>query len=105
MVKILPFGLEKSYGERSFKITEFKDGQFHVVLQATNSLLNKSVVKGISILEMLPGETEIVEEKQDFEATDTMKNPVRKKTMDFVVLVKALLVILILLIVVKNCFS
>lgn len=105
VVKILPFGLEKSYGERSFKITEFKDGQFHVVLQATNSLLNKSVVKGISILEMLPGETEIVEEKQDFEATDTMKNPVRKKTMDFVVLVKALLVILILLIVVKNCFS
>lgn len=52
VVKILPFGLENVYGERTFKITEFKDGKFHVVLQANNTLLNKSVVRGITISEI-----------------------------------------------------
>lgn len=52
VVKILPFGLEKTFGERSFKITEFKDGKFHVVLQATNTLRNMTVVKGITISEV-----------------------------------------------------
>lgn len=51
LVKILPFGVEKPYGERAFKVTEFADGKFHVVLQATNTLLNKSVVRGITITE------------------------------------------------------
>lgn len=51
VVKILPFGLEKSYGERTFKITEFKDGKFQILLHATNSLLNKTVVRAITITE------------------------------------------------------
>ena len=58
LVKILPFGLESSYGERTFKITEFKEGKFHVVLQATNTLLNKSVVQGITITEIFGNEEE-----------------------------------------------
>lgn len=57
MVKILPFGLEKAYGERTFRITEFKDGQFHVVLQATNTRINKSVVQGITITEVFENAT------------------------------------------------
>lgn len=56
VVKILPFGLEKSYGERTFKITEFKEGKFHVVLQATNTLLNRTAVKGITISEVFERE-------------------------------------------------
>jgi curved DNA-binding protein CbpA len=77
LVKILPFGLEKAYGERSFKITDFKDGQFHVVLQATNTLLNKSVVKGITITELTNDETEN-ESGFDYQATEN-PNPKFKK--------------------------
>lgn len=58
LVKILPFGTEKPFGERTFKINEFKDGKFHVVLQATNTLINKSVVRGITITEIFEYETE-----------------------------------------------
>ena len=58
VVKILPFGLEKSYGERTFKITEFKDGKFHIVLHAMNTLLNKTVVHGITITEIFPNQAE-----------------------------------------------
>lgn len=57
LVKILPFGLEKSYGERTFKINEFQGGKFSVVLQATNTLTNKTVVKGITITEITDGFT------------------------------------------------
>ena len=49
VVKVLPFGLEKPFGERVFKITEFKEGKFHLLLHATNSQLNKTVVHGITI--------------------------------------------------------
>ncbi|MFN1215924.1 J domain-containing protein [Chryseobacterium kwangjuense] len=52
VVKILPFGLEKSFGERIFKITEFKDGKFQLLLHATNSLLHKTAVQGITITEV-----------------------------------------------------
>jgi hypothetical protein len=53
VVKVLPFGLEKPYGERVFKITEFKDGKFQILLHATNSLLHKTAVQGITITEVL----------------------------------------------------
>ena len=49
VVKVLPFGLEKSYGEKKIRITEFKDGKFQLLLHATNTLLNKTVVRGITI--------------------------------------------------------
>lgn len=52
LVKIHPFGLEKSYGERIFKITEFKDGKFQLLLHATNSVLHKTAVQGITISEV-----------------------------------------------------
>ncbi|MGU3377092.1 J domain-containing protein [Chryseobacterium sp. M5A1_1a] len=58
VVKVLPFGLEKSYGERIFKITEFKDGKFQLLLHATNSLLHKTVVQGITITEVFENDTE-----------------------------------------------
>lgn len=52
IVKVLPFGLEKSYGERTFKITEFKDGKFVIILHATNSFINQTVVQGITVMEI-----------------------------------------------------
>ncbi|KPE52638.1 J domain-containing protein [Chryseobacterium indologenes] len=58
VVKVLPFGLEKPYGERIFKITEFKDGKFQLLLHATNSLLHKTVVQGITITEAFDNDTE-----------------------------------------------
>ncbi|MCJ8154722.1 J domain-containing protein [Chryseobacterium sp. SSA4.19] len=58
VVKVLPFGLEKPYGERIFKITEFKDGKFQVLLHATNSLLHKTAVQGITITEVFDSTTE-----------------------------------------------
>lgn len=65
LVKILPFGLEKSQGERTFRIKEFdKNGQFQLLLHATNTYLHKTVVSGITITE-----TSEIEPKtfQDFE--------------------------------------
>lgn len=58
VVKVLPFGLEKPYGERIFKITEFKDGKFQLLLHATNSLLHKTVVQGITITEVFENDAE-----------------------------------------------
>ena len=58
IVKIIPFGLEKGYGERAFKITEFKDGEFQLLLHATNSLLNKTLVRGLTITEVFENDTE-----------------------------------------------
>lgn len=58
VVKVLPFGLEKPYGERIFKITEFKDGKFQILLHATNSLLHKTVVQGITITEVFENDSE-----------------------------------------------
>ena len=58
VVKVLPFGLEKAYGERVFKITEFKDGKFQILLHATNSLLHKTAVQGITISEVFETNSE-----------------------------------------------
>ena len=58
VVKVLPFGLEKAYGERIFKITEFKNGKFQLLLHATNSLLHKTVVQGITITEVFESDSE-----------------------------------------------
>ncbi|KQK25423.1 molecular chaperone DnaJ [Chryseobacterium aquaticum] len=58
VVKVLPFGLEKAYGERTFKITEFKNGKFQLLLHVTNSLLHKTIVQGITITEVFENDGE-----------------------------------------------
>jgi len=65
VVKVLPFGLEKPYGERIFKITEFKDGKFQILLHATNSLLHKTAVQGITITEVFETEGEKFRDKAE----------------------------------------
>lgn len=58
VVKVLPFGLERAFGERAFKITEFKDGKFQLLLHATNTALNKTVVQGITITQVFENDKE-----------------------------------------------
>lgn len=58
IVKIIPFGLEKGYGERAFIITDFKNGEFQLLLHATNSLLNKTVVRALTITEVFENDSE-----------------------------------------------
>lgn len=58
VVKILPFGLEKYYGERIFKVTGFKDGKFQILLHATNSLTHRTAVQGITITEVFENDRE-----------------------------------------------
>lgn len=58
IVKVLPFGLVKGYGEKIIRITEFQEGKFQLLLHVTNSLLNKTIVQGITI-------TEVFENKSD----------------------------------------
>ena len=65
VVKVLPFGLEKAYGERIFKITEFKEGKFQILLHATNSLLHKTVVQGITITEVFENDGEKFRDKAE----------------------------------------
>lgn len=58
MVKIIPFGLEKPNGERTFRITEFdSQGKFQILLHATNTVLHKTIVQGITITEMMETES------------------------------------------------
>lgn len=81
VVKILPFGLEKAYGERKFKITEFKDGQFHIVLQAMNTLTHKSVVQGITITEIFDSEKEMIKnDLQDMMDSGNFMKPVKLRS-------------------------
>ncbi|WP_300669505.1 DnaJ domain-containing protein [Soonwooa sp.] len=59
LVKILPFGLEKPNGERRFKITQFdSQGKFQLLLHATNTSINKTVVQAITITKLEAGEVE-----------------------------------------------
>ncbi len=80
VVKILPFGLEKSYGERTFKITEFKDGKFHLMLHATNSYLNKTIVQAITITEIFEGDAERFRNEVEELFSQNQKNPQKAGT-------------------------
>lgn len=98
LVKILPFGLEKSYGERTFKINEFVDGKFQILLHATNSVIQKTSVKGITITEVFENDRE----KIKAEVQDLLKP--QKRTPDnssgFSKVLKFFLVLFILIIII-----
>lgn len=102
VVKILPFGLEKGYGERTFRIKEFKDGKFQILLHATNTLLHKTVVQGITITEIFETEREQLKgEAEDFfkPQKSTRTNPGRQPKAVRIVLAVLFLIIAILLLV------
>ena len=107
IVKILPFGLEKGYGERTFKISEFKEGKFQILLHATNSLLNKTVVRSIIITETFENKGE--EFRSDVEkllkpTKPTLVNPGGLPKMTRIIFAIIFLLILILIFL-KNSSS
>lgn len=58
LIKIIPFGLEKPNGERTIRITEFdSQGKFQILLHATNTVLHKTIVQGITITELTETES------------------------------------------------
>lgn len=69
LVKIVPFGLEKPNGERTIRIKEFdSNGKFQILLHATNTILHKTIVQGITI-------TELAENESGFDQKETLSNP------------------------------
>lgn len=49
VVKLLPFGLVKPFGEKTIEVTEFQNGKFQLLLHAQNTLLRKTVVSSLVI--------------------------------------------------------
>lgn len=69
LVKIVPFGLEKPNGERTIRIKEFdSQGKFQILLHATNTVLHKTIVQGITI-------TELAESELNSDEKDSLTNP------------------------------
>lgn len=69
LVKIVPFGLEKPNGERTIRIKEFdSNGKFQILLHATNTILHKTIVQGITI-------TELIENESNSDQKETLSNP------------------------------
>lgn len=104
VVKVLPFGLEKSYGERIFKITEFKDGKFVLLLHAQNTLLQKTVVQGITISEGFEEEKNNIPnwgEKMD-ENTNKSSNSNEKFLRILKITIAVILLVLVLYFFKKN---
>lgn len=73
IVKIMPFGLQKGYGEKAIRITEFQEGKFQLLLHVTNSLLNKTVVQALTITEIFENKRE--EFRNDVENLFKPENP------------------------------
>ena len=69
LLKIVPFGLEKPNGERTIRIKEFdSNGKFQILLHATNTILHKTIVQGITI-------TELAENELNSDQKETLSNP------------------------------
>ncbi|WP_374440216.1 J domain-containing protein [Epilithonimonas sp.] len=68
LVKIVPFGLEKPNGQRTIRIKEFdSQGKFQILLHATNTVLHKTIVQGITI-------TELTESEVNSDASESVNN-------------------------------
>lgn len=81
LVKIVPFGLEKPNGERTIRIKEFdSQGKFQILLHATNTILHKTIVQGITITEL--AENESLSDQKDSlnNPSETFQKPQKKET-------------------------
>ncbi len=106
LVKVIPFGLEKPFGERVFKITEFKNGEFQLLLHATNTLMNKTVVRGITIKEILASDKE--QYRDDAEELFRGRTPVAKKAVtkpEFLKIILAVILLVIALMLLLKTFE
>ncbi|KFC19496.1 DnaJ domain-containing protein [Chryseobacterium sp. FH1] len=81
LVKIVPFGLEKPNGERTIRIKEFDShGKFQILLHATNTILHKTIVQGITITELAESEIESEDKESLNNYAETSKNDQKKET-------------------------
>ena len=104
VVKIMPFGLEKPYGERVFKITEFKDGKFKLLLHAQNSLLRRTAVQGITINQIDDSEKEKYRQPAEemFKRTETLAQTPEKTPPKFKIILALLFLLVALFLLVKS---
>lgn len=81
LVKIVPFGLEKPNGERTIRIKEFdSNGKFQILLHATNTVLHKTIVQGITITELEDSELNSGEKQSLNNLSESPKKPQKKET-------------------------
>ena len=81
LVKIVPFGLEKPNGERTIRIKEFdSQGKFQILLHATNTVLHKTVVQGITITELSGTEAASEEGNPNLNNPGNTSQPQKKET-------------------------
>lgn len=81
LVKIVPFGLEKPNGERTIRIKEFdSQGKFQILLHATNTILHKTIVQGITITELAESEIESEEKESLNNQKESSKINQKKET-------------------------
>ena len=98
VVKIHPFGLEKSFGEKIIKIDDFDaTGKYQLILNATNTLLNQTVANGITITELVGDYVPQSEDQnpikvEEPKAEDEVRIPNAIKWIILTILVVALLV-------------
>ncbi|PZU83875.1 MAG: molecular chaperone DnaJ [Chryseobacterium sp.] len=80
LVKIVPFGLEKPNGERTIRIKEFdSQGKFQILLHATNTVLHKTIVQGITITELAESEPNSEEKESLNNPSETFQKPQKKE--------------------------
>lgn len=81
LVKIVPFGLEKPNGERTIRIKEFdSQGKFQILLHATNTILHKTIVQGITITELADNEIESEDKESLNNQAESSKINQKKET-------------------------
>ena len=80
LVKIVPFGLEKPNGERTIRIKEFdSQGKFQILLHATNTVLHKTIVQGITITELAESESSSEEKESLNKPSESFQKPAKKE--------------------------
>ena len=80
LVKIVPFGLEKPNGERTIRIKEFdSQGKFQILLHATNTVLHKTIVQGITITELAESESKSEEKESLNNSSDSFPKSPKKE--------------------------
>lgn len=80
LVKIVPFGLEKPNGERTIRIKEFdSQGKFQILLHATNTVLHKTIVQGITITELAESESKSEEKEPLNNSSDSFPKSPKKE--------------------------
>ena len=81
LVKIVPFGLEKPNGERTIRIKEFdSQGKFQILLHATNTILHKTIVQGITISELAENESNSDQKESLNNPSEAFPKPQKKET-------------------------